>query len=693
MEHDMDREQIEIYFTNSPIGTYVVQNKKFCFANKKFQEIFGYTEKQLFTKSPIDLVVEEDKASLRKNAVDMLKSRRTKPYEFKITTRTGQTRWIVESVAAMIYEGHPAVMGHFMDVTETRQIEKALKISEQKYRSIFELAREGILITDYKDGRILDANMEFQRQTGYPINRLKNKKVWELQPPEFQKEARQSFFRFKENRGGLISWKLCQNQNGKMLPVEILAQHMVMENRDVIICMVRDTSEREAMIRALTLASEEWRKSFDALDDAVMLISPDFRIQRANMATSRLLNTDITQLIGMQCHRLVHGADHPPEHCPHLKAQKTGIYCETEQSEPHLGRILHFCASPIKDDKGCITHTVEVISDRTKHRQNEKKSLRLSQDLADSFNGITEALSGLVESRDPYTAGHSKHVAKLALETGKVMGLNKEDLEGLRVCALLHDIGKATIPAGILSKPGKLSQHEWGFIQEHPTTAYETLRRIPFPWPVADVVHQHHERLDGSGYPLGLKSDQIHPWARIIAVADIFDAMTSHRPYRPGLPLREAVEELSSGLDVKFDPQAVAAINHVMTLENKQVMVVDSDPEVIEGLCRVLEQNGFEPKGFTTPDSALLALKDHRFPVVVTELEMAETDGVVLTRKIKEIYPDTQVIMTALVSSKEGTLSALRAGASDFIEKPIQENLFEKTIRSALNRYAARKHR
>lgn len=692
MEHNMDREQIEIYFTNSPIGTYIVQNKKFCFANKKFQEIFGYSEKQLFTKSPIDLVVEEDKASLRKNAVDMLKSRRTKPYEFKITTRAGQTRWIVESVASMIYEGHPAVMGHFMDVTETRQIEKALKISEQKYRSIFELAREGILITDYKDGRILDANMEFQRQTGYPIKRLKNKKVWELQPPEFQKEARQSFFRFKENRGGLISWKLCQNRNGKMLPVEILAQHMVMENRDVIICMVRDTSEREAMIRALTLASEEWRKSFDALDDAVMLISPDFRIQRANMATSRLLNTDITQLIGMQCHRLVHGADHPPEHCPHLKAQKTGIYCETEQSEPHLGRILHFCASPIKDDKGCITHTVEVISDRTKHRQNEKKSLRLSQDLADSFNGITEALSGLVESRDPYTAGHSKHVAKLALETGKVMGLNKEDLEGLRVCALLHDIGKATIPAGILSKPGKLSRHEWGFIQEHPTTAYETLRRIPFPWPVADVVHQHHERLDGSGYPLGLKSDQIHPWARIIAVADIFDAMTSHRPYRPGLPFREAVEELSSGLDVKFDSRAVAAINHVMTLENKQVMVVDSDPEVIEGLCRELEQNGFEPTGFTTPDSALLALEDHRYPVVITELEMAETDGVVLTRKIKEIYPDTQVVMTAQVSSKEGTLSALRAGASDFIEKPIQANVFKKTIQGALNRYTARKH-
>ncbi len=693
MKHDMDQEQIRTYFNNSPIGTYVVQNQKFCFTNTKFQDIFGYSDQELSLKNPLDLVMEEDRAQLRDNAIDMLKGRRSESYNFRIQTKNGQTRWIVESVAAMIFNGKPAVMGHFMDVTQNKKIEKALATSEQKYRSIFELAREGILITDYIDGSILDANLEFGRQTGYMISELKKKKIWELQPSEFQTEAKNSFFRFKENRGGLVSWKLCQNQDGKILPVEILAQHMCMDGQDVIICMVRDTSEREAMIRALTLASEEWRKSFDALSDAVMLISPDFRIQRANMATARLLDVGISELVGMRCYELFHGTNQPPSYCPHLKAQEKSIYCEAEEKEPHLDRILHFCASPIKDDKGRITHTVEVISDRTHHRQSEKESIQLSQDLANSFTGITEALSELVESRDPYTAGHSKHVAELALKTGQEMGLNAEDLEGLKVCALLHDIGKATIPAGILNKPGKLSTHEWGFIQEHPTTAYDTLRRIPFPWPVADVVHQHHERLDGSGYPLGLQDDKIHLWARIIAVADIFDAMTSHRPYRPGLPLKEAMDELSSGLNSKYDPRVVDAINQVLTLDSKRIMVIDYDPDIVKGISTELKQDGLEPIGFTASEPALDAIMEHSFPVVITEIDMPGIDGVQLTRNIKALYPDTEVIMIAKTDSKGGSLSALRSGASDFLEKPINTTLFNKTIHRALQRYAGKKHR
>ncbi len=693
MKHDMDQEQIRTYFNNSPIGTYVVQNQKFCFTNTKFQDIFGYSDQELSLKNPLDLVMEEDRAQLRDNAIDMLKGRRSESYNFRIQTKNGQTRWIVESVAAMIFNGKPAVMGHFMDVTQNKKIEKALATSEQKYRSIFELAREGILITDYIDGSILDANLEFGRQTGYMISELKKKKIWELQPSEFQTEAKNSFFRFKENRGGLVSWKLCQNQDGKILPVEILAQHMRMDGQDVIICMVRDTSEREAMIRALTLASEEWRKSFDALSDAVMLISPDFRIQRANMATARLLDVGISELVGMRCYELFHGTNQPPSYCPHLKAQEKSIYCEAEEKEPHLDRILHFCASPIKDDKGRITHTVEVISDRTHHRQSEKESIQLSQDLANSFTGITEALSELVESRDPYTAGHSKHVAELALKTGQEMGLNAEDLEGLKVCALLHDIGKATIPAGILNKPGKLSTHEWGFIQEHPTTAYDTLRRIPFPWPVADVVHQHHERLDGSGYPLGLQDDKIHLWARIIAVADIFDAMTSHRPYRPGLPLKEAMDELSSGLNSKYDPRVVDAINQVLTLDSKRIMVIDYDPDIVKGISTELKQDGLEPIGFTASEPALDAIMEHSFPVVITEIDMPGIDGVQLTRNIKALYPDTEVIMIAKTDSKGGSLSALRSGASDFLEKPINTTLFNKTIHRALQRYAGKKHR
>ncbi|MCP4020887.1 MAG: PAS domain S-box protein [Desulfobacteraceae bacterium] len=693
MHYAIAQDQIKSYFTNSPIGTYVVQDQKFCFTNTKFQEISGYTEEELFGKDPLDLVAPEDREQLRKDAVSMLKQKRLAPYKFKVITSNGDIRWILESVAPIEYEGQPAAIGHFMDVTDTKKIEAALQVSEQKYRSIFELAREGIIIVNYMDGKILDANMEFQQQTGYRLDELKKSKVWELQPHEFQKEAKQSFFRFKENRGGVISWKLCQNQEGKILPVEIIAQHMLMDGMEVIICMVRDTSEREAMMRALTMASEEWRKSFDALDDAVMLIGPDFKILRANIATSQLLETEISQLIGLHCHELFHGTDSPPEFCPHLKAQKKGIYCEAEEHESHLGRILHFCASPIKDTQGEITHTVEVISDVTRRRQNEKESLRLSKDLAASFKGITEALSELVESRDPYTAGHSKHVADLAIKTGNEMGLSQEDLEGLHVCALLHDIGKAIIPAAILNKPGELSTHEWGFIREHPTTAYETLRRIPFPWPVAEIVHQHHERLDGSGYPLGISGTKIHLWARIIAVADIFDAMTSHRPYRPGLPFKDAIDELTTGLEIKYDTEVVEAINRVLRLDNRRILVVDYDPDVVAGICSELKIAGLEPIGYTKSESAVNAIMKNAFPVVITELEMPEMDGVSLTRKIKGLHPDSEVILIAKCGSKEGSLRALRSGASDFLEKPINTSLFRKTITRALQRYAGKKHR
>ena len=693
MNYAIAREQLKSFFTNSPIGTYVVQDRKFCFASNRFLEIIGYSEKDLFEKSPLDIVVPEDRQALRDNAVAMLKQERKEPYEFKVLTVEGDIRWILESVASIEFEGRRAVMGHFMDITDTKRFENALRISEEKYRSIFELAREGIIIVDYADGKILDANREFQRQTGFRLADLKSEKIWDLQPEEFRKEARNTFFRFKENKGGLSSWKLCQNTQGKILSVEIIAQHMRMEGREVIICMVRDISEREAMMRALSLASEEWRKSFDALDSAVMLISPDFKISRANMATSRLLNIDVSELIGMKCHTLFHGTDQPPAFCPHMKAQKKGIYCEAEETEPHLEKILHFCASPIKDNQGNITHTVEVISDVTGPRRSEKESIRLSKNLADSFKGITEALSELVESRDPYTAGHSKHVAGLALKTGKEMGLGQEELEGLRVCALLHDIGKAIIPAGILNKPGKLSRHEWGFIQEHPTTAYETLRRIPFPWPVADVVHQHHERLDGSGYPLGISGEKIHLWARIIAVADIFDAMTSHRPYRPGLPLKEAIDELASGLETKYDPQVVAAINRVIRLKDRRIMVVDTDEELVQGISAELRHQGLEPIGFTRSAEALAKIREKSIPIVITELEMPEINGVQLTKQIKQLYPETEVILTAKCDTQQGSLRALRAGASDFLEKPVNSALFHKTISRALQRYAGKQQR
>ncbi|MCP4113376.1 MAG: PAS domain S-box protein [Desulfobacteraceae bacterium] len=602
------------YLNNSPIGIYIIQENNFVFSNTSFREIIGLTEAELSEKHPLDLVFHEDRAFARENAVQMLKGERKDPYQFRILPKGGEIRWITETVASVSFQDRRAVLGNFMDTTRTRQIEEALSDSEYKYRSLFELARDGIVIVRYTDGTILDSNMEFQRQTQYGRKALLEKKIWETQPSEFQAEARKTFFRFRETHGGIVSWKLCQSREGSVLPVEIAARRMSVEGLDVILCMVRDISEREAMMRALTHASEEWRKSFDAIDDAVVLITPEFRIQRGNLAAARMLNTDIRSIIGRHCYQLFHGTDAPPEYCPHLKALEMGFPCKAENEELSLGRFLHYSSSPLKDEQGNVVQTVEIISDITALRKHEQESARLEQALAESFQGITGALSDLVESRDTYTAGHSRHVARMAVLVGKQIGLCEEDIQGLRICAILHDIGKAIVPASILNKPGRLSVHEWGLIHEHTTTAYETLRHIPFPWPVADVVFQHHERIDGSGYPKGLKGNQIHLWARIIAVADVVDAMTSHRPYRPRLPRFTALDELEKGCGTLYDPELANALIHSMHLEDRRILVIDTDYLSTEALVMELKADGLTAIGYQEPVPALRAFEQKPFP-------------------------------------------------------------------------------
>ena len=185
-------------------------------------------------------------------------------------------------------------------------------------------------------------------------------------------------------------------------------------------------------------------------------------------------------------------------------------------------------------------------------------------DLANLQRKLTEALSAMVapmvaamEMRDPYTAGHESRVANIAVAIGKEMGWAEERLQGLRVAAQVHDIGKISIPAEILTKPTTLTAGELGLIHEHPETGYVILKDIPFSWPVAEIVRQHHERLDGSGYPQGLKGNAILPEARVLAVADFVDAMGSHRPYRPAVKLEVVLEQIESEAGSKLDAEAV----------------------------------------------------------------------------------------------------------------------------------------
>lgn len=179
--------------------------------------------------------------------------------------------------------------------------------------------------------------------------------------------------------------------------------------------------------------------------------------------------------------------------------------------------------------------------------------------LQKTFSDVIRTMGQIVGKKDPYTVGHQERVALLAEELGKREGLDDGRCEGLRIAGLVHDIGKIEVPGEILSKPGRLSRIEFELVKTHARSGYEILKEVDFPWPVAGITHQHHERLDGSGYPRGLKGDEILPEARILAVADVVESMMSYRPYRPALGLKAALDEIRARRNELYDPEAVDA--------------------------------------------------------------------------------------------------------------------------------------
>ncbi|HDP80386.1 MAG TPA: HD-GYP domain-containing protein, partial [Spirochaetes bacterium] len=179
--------------------------------------------------------------------------------------------------------------------------------------------------------------------------------------------------------------------------------------------------------------------------------------------------------------------------------------------------------------------------------------------LRKTLGGAIQSIAESVEVRDPYTAGHQLRVANLGRAIATKMGLPQEMIEGIRIAGRIHDIGKIAIPAEILSKSTVLMDIEYEFIKRHPNVGFQILSAIEFPWPVAAMVYQHHERIDGTGYPLGLEGDMMLMESRVLAVADVVEAMATHRPYRPSLGLQPALEEITKNSGIKYDRDVVRA--------------------------------------------------------------------------------------------------------------------------------------
>ncbi len=318
-----------------------------------------------------------------------------------------------------------------------------------------------------------------------------------------------------------------------------------------VIEYVRDITERKHAEDELKKSEAKSRVLLKSIQLPVVALKSDMTIFYCNEAYANFVGRSISELEGKNLIELFPAFNKTQVYQAYLKVLETG---KAEEVEGSIGdKLVHTWVYRTEDG-------ILAIAEDVTGRQRAETELKESYEkLHRTMDQTIQALSVTLGKRDPYTSTHQQRVTQLACAIALEMRLTDKQVSGMRVAAILHDIGKIYVPSEILSKPTKLSTAEFGIIKTHPKAGYDILASIEFPWPVATIVLQHHEKLDGSGYPSSLKGDQILLEARILCVADIIEAMSSHRPYRPALGINSALDEIVQSRGIKFDPLVVDA--------------------------------------------------------------------------------------------------------------------------------------
>ncbi|MEJ2692849.1 MAG: HD domain-containing protein [Candidatus Thiodiazotropha sp.] len=282
-----------------------------------------------------------------------------------------------------------------------------------------------------------------------------------------------------------------------------------------------------------------------------------------------------------------------------MTAEHKRFYLMQNANQHKDGRVVYLESSgtPMIDSQNNFKGYRGINRDITERKEAEKKHRATTEKLEKALLQTIEAITATIEARDPYTAGHQRQVAALARAIASGMGLPDPNVSALHLAALIHDLGKISIPAEILHKPGKLSSIELDLIKTHSQTGYEIIKDISFPSPIAQMVLQHHERLDGSGYPQHLKGDQILLESKILAVADVVEAMSSNRPYRAGLGLDAALQEVTANRGVLYD---TSVVDICIALFHEKMFAFDTPSDSMPTDRRIRPST--RPRGRREPD-------------------------------------------------------------------------------------------
>ncbi|MBC7363719.1 MAG: HD domain-containing protein [Candidatus Aminicenantes bacterium] len=316
-----------------------------------------------------------------------------------------------------------------------------------------------------------------------------------------------------------------------------------------------ETALYKAKMQLLLKEKEQWLSTIlRSIDDGIVVIDAEGRISFINRMAQKITGWEEREALGQT---LVHvfslKGSKLNNHLLEPEGLKEAILISrTGQEIP-----VEFTAAELAEELGQKSGKVIVFRDISQRKKAEKELQESRERIRRTLAGTIQAISATIEMRDPYTAGHQHRVALLAEAIAREMKLPETQVEGIRFAAEIHDIGKIYVPAEILSKPTKLTELEYTIIKTHPQAGYDILKNIEFPWPIAQIVLQHHERINGSGYPNGLKNGEILLEAKIVAVADVVEAMSSHRPYRPSFGLDKTLEEIQLNRGRLYEPEVV----------------------------------------------------------------------------------------------------------------------------------------
>jgi PAS domain S-box-containing protein len=442
-----------------------------------------------------------------------------------------------------------------MEETEPPHKEsEALPKSRDIHGALVAYSRDAVLGVDRK-GTIVFWNKGAEQIFGYSSSEILGQPVTTLLSEKYRRDRAlvlRTFLTGSRGKTALIEGEALR-KDGSTFPLELSFSIKRQNGKSLGLAVGRDITERKNAERALMKSAERYCNLFAACLEAVFSADVAGNSGASNKALDRLRDYCLDELTEMKPTGIL------SSECSEYLSRQVDRILST--GEPISGivqeifkkdgrRILteQYLNSIARTDKNAGFH--EFHSHSSDNNVDE-------QELGDCFLNLAKIVSRVIGSCDPYTAGHQQRVAELACLVGEKLGLAAGTVERLHLDGLLHDIGKVSIPRSILTKPGKLADEEWALIRAHTKQGYGILKDANLPWPIADVALQHHERLDGSGYPQGITEEKLSLEVSILAVCDVVEAMSSHRPYRPARTTRDVLKELKDGRGTKYDASVV----------------------------------------------------------------------------------------------------------------------------------------